>query len=120
MTGAPAVAAGAAAPLSEDEVELAAAGWGGDTYRAWDVGGKTLVVWRSEWDRAADAREFQEAVLRRLERTHGAKKNLEGAALFARSGWLMAVAASGDAVTIVSTDDPALLPAALKAVGSGS
>ena len=64
-----------------------------------------------------DAREFEQTVLRRLERTHGARKRLEGAALFARAGWLMAVAASGDAVTIVSSDDPALLPAALKAVG---
>ena len=64
-----------------------------------------------------DAREFEQAVLRRLERTHGARKRLESAALFARAGWLMAVAASGDAVTIVSSDDPALLPVALKAVG---
>jgi hypothetical protein len=29
----------------------------------------------------------------------------------------MAVAASGDAVTIVSSNDPALVPVALKAVG---
>jgi hypothetical protein len=104
----------------DDEVERAAAGWGGDTYRAWDVGGRTLLVWRAEWDKGSDAREFQQAALRRLERTHGAKKNLEGAALFARSGWLMAVVGSGDAVTLVSSDDPALVPAALKAVASGA
>jgi hypothetical protein len=116
---APAAPVGGVAPLSDDEVERAAAGWGGDTYRSWDVGGRTLAVWRTEWDLANDAREFQQAALRRLERTHGAKKNLEGAALFARSGWLMAVVGSGDAVTIVSSDDPALLPAALKALGSG-
>ena len=34
-----------------------------------------------------------------------------------RAGWLMAVAASGDAVTIVSSNDPALLPVALKSAG---
>ncbi len=39
------------------------------------------------------------------------------AALFARAGWLMAVAASGDAVTIVSSNDPALLPVAVKSAG---
>ena len=33
-----------------------------------------------------DAREFEQAALRRLERTHGARKRLEGAALFARGG----------------------------------
>ena len=109
--------AGAPAPPTIDEVERAAAGWGGDAYKAWDVGGRTLLVWRTEWDRREDAREFEQTVLRRLERTHGARKRLEGAALFARAGWLMAVAASGDAVTIVSSNDPALLPVALKSVG---
>jgi hypothetical protein len=111
---------GTAATAAEGEVEQAAAGWGGDTYRAWDVKGKTLVVWRTEWDRAEDAREFEAAVLRRLTRTHGAPKNLQGAALFARTGWLLAVTASGDAVTIVSSDDPALVPAALKSGGGGA
>jgi hypothetical protein len=114
---APAAPAGSPAPPTVDDVERAAAGWGGDAYRAWDVGGKTLLVWRTEWDRAEDAREFEQTALRRLERTHGARKRLEGAALFARAGWLMAVASRGDAVTIVSSDDPALLSVALKAVG---
>ena len=117
---APAAPAGVALPPTVDEVERAAAGWGGDAYRAWDVGGKTLLVWRTEWDRVEDAREFHQTALRRLERTHGARKNLEGAALFARSGWLMAVVARGDAVTLVSSDDPALVPVALKAVGGGA
>ena len=116
----PAVPAGTPPPPTVEEVERAAAGWGGDAYRAWDVGGRTLLVWRTEWDRVEDAREFQETALRRLERTHGPRKNLEGAALFARSGWLMAVVARGDAVTLVSSDDPALLPVALKAVGGGA
>jgi len=113
---APPAPAGAPAPPTADDVARAAAGWGGDTYRAWDVGGKTLLVWRTEWDRKEDAREFEQAVLRRLERSHGARKRLEGAALFARAGWLMAVAGGADTVTLVSSDDPALVPVALKAV----
>ena len=113
---APPAPAGAPAPPTADDVARAAAGWGGDTYRAWDVGGKTLLVWRTEWDRKEDAREFEQAVLRRLERSHGARKRLEGAALFARAGWRMAVAGGADTVTLVSSDDPALVPVALKAV----
>jgi hypothetical protein len=114
---APPAAAGSAAPPTVDDVERAAAGWGGDAYRSWDVGGKTLLVWRTEWDRAEDAREFEQTALRRLERTHGRRQRLEGAALFTRAGWMMAVASSGEAVTIVSSDDPALLSVALKTVG---
>src|SRR5262249_58195817 len=52
----------------DEEVDRAAAGWGGDLYRAWDVGGKTLLVWRSEWDRPEDAREFLDALRKRFER----------------------------------------------------
>ncbi|HEV7503135.1 MAG TPA: hypothetical protein VGQ33_24115 [Vicinamibacteria bacterium] len=117
--GAASVAASAVPPPTLDEIDRAAAGWGGDSYRSWDVGGKTLLVWRSEWDRVEDAREFQETALRRLQRTHGPSRPLQGAALFARGGWLMAVAASGDAVVLVASDDPSLVPAALKAVVGG-
>jgi hypothetical protein len=114
---APRAAAGAPAPPTVDDIERAAAGWGGDAYRCWDVGGKTLLVWRTEWDRVEDARDFEQTALRRLERTHGARQRLEGAARFARAGWVMAVAGGGEAVTIVSSDDPALVSAALKTVG---
>jgi hypothetical protein len=113
----PAGSAAAEAPPTMDEVDRAAAGWGGDAYRSWDVGGRTLLVWRTEWDRPEDAREFEQTALRRLARTHGARKSLQGAALFARGGWLMGVVASGDSVTLVSADDAALLAAALKAIG---
>ena len=107
-------------PLSEDEVQRAAAGWGGDAYRVWDVAGRTLLVWRSEWDRTDDAREFQDAFLRRLERTHGPRRAMHGFAVFTRAGWSMAVAGAAGSVTLVSSDDPGLLSAALKAMGTGA
>ncbi|HUG54224.1 MAG TPA: hypothetical protein VMR21_11510 [Vicinamibacteria bacterium] len=110
----------AASVMDGQEVERASAGWGGDGFRAWDVGGKTLLVWRTEWDSAEDAREFREALARRLERTHGPRRSLQGAALFARAGWLMAVEGAGEVVTIVSSDDPALVPAALRGAGGGA
>ena len=115
----PAAAAGGPAPPTADEIDRAAAGWGGDFYRSWDVGGRTLLVWRTEWDRPQDAREFRETALRRLERTHGPRHNLQGAALFARGGWLMAVSAVGDAVVVVASDDAGLLASAVKATGGG-
>ncbi len=108
---------GPSAPPTIEEIDRAAAGWGGDSYRAWDVRGRTLVVWRSEWDRPEDAREFERTAVQRLERTHGTRRNLQGAALFARGGWLMAVVGSGDSVTVISSDDPALVPLALKSMG---
>src|SRR5207237_2229862 len=104
-------------PLSEDEVQRAAAGWGGDAYRVWDVGGRTLLVWRSEWDRTDDAREFQDAFLRRLERTHGPRRAMQGFAVFTRAGWSMAVAGAAGSVTLVPSDDPGPPSAAPKATG---
>ena len=46
--------------------DAAAAGWGGDRFRVWDVGGRSLLVWRSVWDSAADLAEFKQALLGRL------------------------------------------------------
>jgi len=60
------------------------------------------------------AREFEQAVLRRLERTHGARKRLEGAALFARARpiggfpWLGFVAV-GLVVVALALISPALV-----------
>ncbi len=51
--------------------DAAAAGWGGDLYQVWDVGGRTLVVWRTEWDTAAEGREFHDSAIRRFTRSHG-------------------------------------------------
>src|SRR6185436_4948214 len=65
--------------------EAAAAGWGGDRYRAWDVGGHTLVVWRSVWDTLVDAKELHAAAISRATARLGAPTRLGGFARF-RSG----------------------------------
>ena len=98
-----------------DGSEAAAAGWGGDVYRVWDVSGRTLVVWRTEWDTAADAREFLEAARARLSRTHGAARALLGADLFGRGAWNLALVPGASRVTLVAGDDAGALTAALKA-----
>jgi hypothetical protein len=104
---------------TEAEVERAAAGWGGDLYRAWDVGGHTVLVWRSEWDRPEDAREFRDALRRRFERTHVARRAVHGAPVLARGAWSRVIVAGPDAITLVAADDAGLLAAAVKALGGG-
>jgi hypothetical protein len=94
--------------------EAAAAGWGGDLYQVWDVGGRTLVVWRTEWDTAAEAREFHESALRRFTRSHGRVRRLHGADLFGRGGWNVGLAARDRQVTLVAGDDAGTFEAALR------
>ena len=94
--------------------EAGAAGWGGDLYQVWDVGGRTLVVWRTEWDSAADGREFRDSALRRFTRSHGRARRLHGADLFGRAGWNVAIASGNGRVTLVAGDDAGVFDAALK------
>ena len=94
--------------------DSAAAGWGGDLYRVWDVGGRTLVVWRTEWDTAAEGREFHDSAVRRFTRSHGQARRVHGADLFGRSGWNVGIAARDGRVTLVAGDDAGVFTAALE------
>ena len=95
--------------------ERAAAGWGGDLYQVWDVRGRTLVAWRTEWDTPADAREFLEAARARYARSHGRARALYGADLYGRGSWNVALVAGPSRVTIVAGDDAGALAARIKA-----
>lgn len=53
------------AKQDQDRTVKAAAGWGGDRFAVYEKEGRRLLVWISEWDTDADARELQGA-LRRL------------------------------------------------------
>jgi hypothetical protein len=94
--------------------DSAAAGWGGDLYQVWDVGGHTLVVWRTEWDTAAEGREFHDSAVRRFTRSHGQARRLHGADLFGRGGWNVGIAARDGRVTLVAGDDAGVFTAALE------
>jgi hypothetical protein len=94
--------------------DAAAAGWGGDLYQVWDVGGRTLVVWRTEWDTAAEGREFYDSAVRRFNRSHGRARRLHGAELFGRGGWNVGIAAADGRVILVAGDDAFVFNAALK------
>jgi len=95
--------------LVEDAGEAATEGWGGDGWRLWDVGGRTALAWRSEWDVAADAGEFHAALRARFAR-YGVPASRGGWEVFpGGSGRGFAVRRAGDAVDLVSADDGALL-----------
>jgi hypothetical protein len=84
----------------------AAAGWGGDTWRLWDVEGRTALVWRSVWDTREDAVEFEEALRARFARRHGAGEAVGTWSVFGpRDGWRFAVRRKADVVEFRSAED---------------
>jgi hypothetical protein len=98
--------------LGEGE-EANAAGWGGDRYRAWDLGGRSLLVWRSVWDNGEAARAFLAAVRARFERTRGAPAREEGYAVYGSGPWRFAIGERGGGIVLVSSDDAKALREAL-------
>jgi hypothetical protein len=96
--------------------DAAAAGWGGDRFRVWDVGGRSLLVWRSVWDGPADLAEFKQALLGRLaaERTPAGERG--AFRLFANAPWRFAAGEVAGGVVLVSSDDDRAFDAALAAL----
>jgi hypothetical protein len=103
--------------LLGDGGTAAAAGWGGDLFRVWDVSGRTLLVWVSSWDSAADAREFAAAVRGRFAAHHGGARQTAGFDVFSSGPWRFAVGDQAGRVVFLSTDDPAGLEKAAGALG---
>lgn len=93
--------------------DAAAAGWGGDAYRAFDVSGKTLVVARSVWDSPGDSREFLDALAARFKASHGEPRMAHGYRVYQRKGSLIAVGEWASGAMLLASDDEALLKAAL-------
>jgi hypothetical protein len=107
--------------LLGDGSETARAGWGGDAFRTWDVGGRTLLAWRSAWDSPADAREFREALAAALARRGTAQPDWMGFQVQAAPPWRVAWRVESDGgVTLVSSDDAMGLGAALRARASAA
>lgn len=97
--------------------DAAAAGWGGDLFRVFDVSGRTLLVWASVWDSPNDAREFVEAARARFAARYGPPR-VEGAfQVFVSGDWRFALAEQGGRVLLLSSDDASALQAALAASG---
>jgi hypothetical protein len=98
-----------------DGDEAAAAGWGGDRYAVWDVGARTLLVWRSLWDSEPDRREFGRALVGRFGRTRARSATLVPATWsgFEGGGWYFAITDAQGAAVLVSSDDRELLRASV-------
>jgi hypothetical protein len=99
--------------LLEDAPEEAAAGWGGDRFRVFDLSGRTLLSWTSVWDSARDVEEFAAALRARFGRTHGPPETRSGFSVFRSGGWTVAVAEDSGAVLVLSADDPKVLEDAI-------
>jgi hypothetical protein len=97
-----------------EETGEAAAGWGGDAWRLWDVQGGSALVWTSAWDSVRDATEFEDALRRRFARRRGAEGRRDAWAVFqGEAGWRFAMRRAGDVVNVVSADVPAAFDALL-------
>lgn len=102
--------------LGEGAPEEAAAGWGGDRYRVWDLSGKTLLVWRSVWDSATDMREFLAAAQARVGSRHAATGTRHGYRVFGSPSRWMAIGERASGIDFVSSDDEPAFDAALRAL----
>lgn len=93
-----------------------AEGWGGDSFRVWDVSGKTLLVWQAVWDDAASAAGFARAMHAQLESTQGEGVRQGSFDVFGRKTWRWAWRGDAGGSTLVSSDDPDALRGALGAL----
>ena len=103
-------------PGSDD----AAAGWGGDFFRVYDLGGRTLLVWASSWDTSSDQREFAQAMRARFAGRDAAPRREGAFSVYAAGEWRFAVAEQGERVLLVSSDDADALRSALSSLGGGA
>ena len=87
--------------------EAAAAGWGGDAFACFDVNGRTLLVWRSEWDDDAEAAEFLAAARKRLG-AMGTASERGGFLVVTRGEERFALGRSTSGIEFVSADAAAL------------
>ncbi len=90
-------------------------GWGGDGWRLWDVRGRTVLSWRSEWDTPARAGAFHDALRQRFTQRLGPSRTEEGWEVFEsdRGRWF-GVRREDDAVELVTADDAPLFAAVLR------
>jgi hypothetical protein len=99
--------------LLGDGSDEAAAGWGGDQFKAWDAGGRTLLAWRTVWDSDGDRREFLEAALAAFSRRDPAPVKRGRFTVFKQGRWRYAWGEDAGSVLLVSSDDPARIDEAL-------
>jgi hypothetical protein len=102
--------------LLGDAAPQEALGWGGDAFRVFDVGGRTLLVWRAVWDTPADGRAFAQALRAGLASRHGEPVRTRGFDVFGGGPWRFALGGPGGFTLLVSSDDQTALTSALAAL----
>jgi hypothetical protein len=101
--------------LDESGSSAAAAGWGGDAWRLWDLRGRTALAWASAWDDTAEAVEFEEALRGRFVRRRGRETRRDSWAVFEGPGaWRFALRREGDTVEMASSNDGEALDSLLR------
>jgi hypothetical protein len=90
----------------------AAAGWDGDRYWAFDLGGKVAILWFSTWDSEEDAREFAEAYAWAVEKKYAGSKR-EGDSILLSNGERATVVRRGADVFVVDSAASAVVDKAL-------
>jgi len=103
--------------LGDGASEEAAAGWGGDRFRVFDLSGKTLLVWRSVWDSPADASEFLAAAQAQMASLHAAGGTRHGYCVFTSPARWIAIGERAGGIDFISADDQAAFDAALSSMG---
>jgi hypothetical protein len=96
--------------------DAAAAGWGGDSWKLWDVAGRTVLAWRIEWDSPSDLTEFLAAARARMDQGSGAKEIRKGWFIWRGSRRTLALSAKGGGINLISSEDPVALESALHAL----
>jgi hypothetical protein len=92
-------------------------GWGGDSFRSWDVDGRSVLVFRSQWDTPADEAEFRAALRARFEATHGGSLQKGPFRVMTHEGWRVAVGGPPGATILVRSDSPEVFEQAIAALG---
>ena len=93
--------------------DSAAAGWAGDRFRVWDLDGRTLLVWRAQWENEDEAREFEGALAARYARTHQRARSHRKTDVLQKGSWRVAQWRRGQDVWLVGSDDGRALEKAL-------
>ena len=106
------------ADMSEDQVQVASEGWGGDAYTVVANDDDAVIAWSTEWDTEEDAAEFATALAVREGFRLDADPEAEGdSVLILADEAVVQIVLDGTAVTYVQAPDGKTLEAVLEALG---
>jgi hypothetical protein len=90
-------------------------GWAGDHFKVFDVGGRTLLVWRSVWETPAEDLAFRSSLENRFEASHGSPVKRGDFSVFQKGNWSVAIG-ERHGVLFIASDHPTALQDAIRDV----